>query len=284
MQPKPAFNDYLKALPTLLFKPVQSGGRLFNIVHLSAVFIAQLPIVIALWFIYDISPYAVYSGEWLMKALFILIGLLLLAAYWVFLVYRFARFEVVWTDESTHRDTPASIAETKAGRIKSAAAFLLPILLAAAAMVAYTLLGYGLAPQRLYSQHKTELNRLAELTQGALSVNISPNIADNNLDYIADSVLFVKDDVGLYNLDEQDASEILTIINALKNDYIYHIYNGGILSEDDGSLHIYLESHFFENRQLVWLPEGNEAPIGDDIDTGVKKAIRLDDHWWLVYE
>jgi hypothetical protein len=271
MPSRPNYTDYVQHLPKLIFSPPADFGMSdLKFADRPLLLFSQIPIIAAVWFIYDISPWSVYRGEWVARSAAALLGVLLILAYWFYFVYRFARFEWQQTEALTQTEGPLVSQAEKAFRVKSRAAFALLFLLAAAAMAAYALLGYGLAPQRLFSQHKAELYRLSELMDHSDMAYINPPhiIQDDAFIGVRLSNVYANE-MGTDRLSDAESAEIKNLINAIGPNYILEINKYSL-----NSLWINLDSHFGRNPSLVWLRDAEKTPPDS--------WVRLDDHWWLT--
>jgi uncharacterized membrane protein len=270
MPSRPSYSDYVQHLPKLIFSPPADFGMSdLKFADRPLLLFSQIPIIAAVWFIYDISPWSVYRGEWVARSSAALLGVLLVLAYWFFFVYRFARFE--WQAEApAQTEVPLAPQAEKAFRVKSRAAFALLFLLASAVMAAYALLGYGLAPQRLFSQHKAELYRLSELLDHSDTAYINPPHIIQDDAFIGVRLSYVYAiETGTDRLSDAETARIKNLINAIGPNYILEINKYSL-----NSLWINLDSHFGRNPSLVWLRDAEKTPPDS--------WVRLDDHWWLT--
>ncbi len=262
---RPLFGDYAKQLlgAIVLKNPVVSQGRRFTFADRPMLLLTQLIFAAAMLVAYNYSPFS-NSRDVLPVWIAVLITLLL-AAYWLFFVHRFARFSVQWKNSTEYmkpavegQDGFGNFLETPSARRrawKSRGMFFLLALALAGVTAAYCILGFGLAPQRLYNNHKESLNRLVEIAEEYEELYIdTPQTFNEELFVGGIAFSDTYDDDGYlyaYEPSEVTIQEISSIISSFHNGYIW-----GISKYTENSLvNISLSARWGRECDLIWSPE-----------------------------
>lgn len=295
---RPLFGDYAKQLlgAIVLKNSVVSQGRCFTFADRPMLLLMQLIFAAAMLVAYNYSPFS-NSRDVLPVWIAVLITLLLLAAYWLFFVCRFARFSVQWEDPALSSQPAAedqdgfgNFLETPPARRrawKSRRMFALLALALAGVTAAYCILGFGLAPRRLYNNHKESLDRLAEIAEEYEQLYIdTPQTFNEELFVGGIAFSDTYDDDGYlyaYEPSEVTIQEISSIISSFHNGYIRHISK----YTESSLLYVSLNARWGRGCDLIWspeqVPEGTIAAEFSDTCYRDVSITQLDAHWWMVW-
>lgn len=296
---RPLFRDYARQLFGVVFlkKPIASQNRHYTLIDRPMLFLIQIPIVLAVLFLYNYSPLSTdHYAIWAERDAF-WFGVMLLTSYWFFFVYRFARFGIEWEDTSLHPGEAAADGQDAMGYIldtpenrknarKSRGIFALLAVALAAITTVYCFVTLGLAPWRLYGFHTESLNRLAEIADDSLCLYIYPSGKFNREMYVNGEMLPAEDSEGSLvseDLPANTVQEIRDIVNEFHNGYIsYIIYN-----HDQTYLYIGLNARWGPGCDLIWSPDDvSVGTIQNQFQDSAYQNVRitkLDAHWWMVW-
>ena len=285
---RPLFKDYAKQFlgSVFLIRPIISQNRSYNFAHRTMLMLFQIPFFVAILFLYNYSPFSMsYATAW-PKWIAALIGLLLLAAYWLFFVYRFACFNVEPEDMPLHPDEAAAEEQHSAGNMldtpqnsrnawKSRGIFALLAVALAGITIAYCVLGFGLAPWRLYYNHTEALNQLVDIAHDYEYLDIYPAEKSYVVEEKNDPIQAPHD------LSDNTYNEVQALINSMHNLYIDSIYYS------DNELQISLYAEWGYHYSLEWHPDEMAVETVQEMHEGTCcmniQASQLDAHWWMVW-
>lgn len=265
MRKRPRFRDYFKNLFKLITNsaPAISEGMQYELEDHGVLFLVQFPIIAAMYFLNSCSPFLDRRYPIFSISVVIELGILLLAAYWIFFVYFFAKFKVSpgavkWLDDmesenikGKYGEKPEEIMgkyalEKKQERketIKSRLCFAVLAAVIIAGTVLYCRMGYGEAPGRFLSEHKQQLNSLAGLTAGC---------DDFFGDYLQGKAEIFEHE-GSVPVSEDKKEQILQAMNSLRNSYLYIL---NIEFTPDCRMHMFVVDRWNEFYDLDRMPDG----------------------------
>jgi hypothetical protein len=228
--------------------------------------LGQLAIIVGLIVAFDYSPFSNgYCKSWGIAAA-VALGLLLSAFYWLFLVRRFGRCEVEWADYTLHMGEEAATAEKPAAVWKSRGLLCAFIIALGIIIWVYSILGFGLAPYRIYNNHKAQLDKLVELRQKYDKMDV----------YEREGKVFAFGNIESEYYPEKKLSEegretLIEIFKSLRPEYVFYIgiENNRLLVD------LYSKSRSVD---LVWKKEVKES---DNVIDHRDKTGGLGDGWWL---
>lgn len=287
MKERPAYKDYTRQILILIFniKPALSGERRYSFSDRWLLLLGQLPIIISMIFIYNYSPFSIYPAD-LPKIVAVIICILILAAYWLFFTYNFARFRVMWADPDAHPDENASLKQDELGyfheikedrvTIRKSLGWLVAFT-AAIAVLAFLCcyIMYGLAPSRLYYNHKQDLERLITHTNDYDYINILTR-------YPSEDGMFVGiDDPTSVDkkLPTESADQIKSFVRNLNCNYLLAIGKEG----KDSPLYFILSARYGLGCDIIWYPQKVSSEEVKRGNTHAISTTQLDEHWWLIW-
>ncbi len=263
MKNRPAFKKYARHFPAFMIsQPAVMGDKVYAIRDYPLILLGNIAIIVMMFFLNNYSPFTpFYYGDTALTVA-IDLGILLSAAYWLFFVYRFARYYITWADRMVHPypsgvegydsgGDPLPSAESKRSKWRSRGAFIAFTAGIGVLITLYCLLGFGMAPIRILNDHKADLEKLVEI--------------GNKYDYLwvcnwgnehnPLSVYGTAHDPKREDLTQEEREELTNIFHRLQGNYVHGIFKENY--DEKKRIKVVLFS-IAASGELTWYPDKSQ--------------------------
>lgn len=284
MEKRPAFRKYAGYFPAFMIKrPVKIDGMYYTFKDYPMLLMGNILIIAAMFFVYAFSPITPDPSGAQAMSLASTLGIMLTAAYWLFIAYLIGRFHIqsVPADHIPYLDY-AKVKEMMQEKEKpsenehkeawkSRRAFAVYVILFSMLATLYCTVLYTPAPVRLYDDHKQDLQRLAEIALKYDRFYIQRG------DKPGESEMWgsISPDLSRNQLEGQEAAELTRLFNNLQKDAVFTVERWDFVKSK--ALVVYL-IHKNNIYRIIYKETENQeqgaSPRGD--------GLWLDDHWWWV--